>query len=69
MKKKELTRFVVYLDEGDKPLLKALKESAKKYRVSVSALASYSMQAGLPFVEKHFEKLLKGSDQNKPIKS
>jgi len=62
MKKKEYTRFVVYLDEGDKPLLEALKKSAKKYRVSVSALASYSMQAGLPFVEKHFEKLSQGKE-------
>jgi len=66
MKEKKYIRLVVLLDEGDKPLLKHLKESAKKYRVSVSALASYSMQAGLPFVEKHFEKLsTQGKEQTK----
>ena len=64
--KKKLTRLVVYLDQGDMPLLDTLKKSAKKYRVSVSALASYSMQAGLPFVEKHFEKLsTQGKEQIK----
>jgi hypothetical protein len=66
MKKKEYTRFTIYLDQGDKALLDTLKKSAKKYRVSVSALASYSMQAGLPFVEKHFEKLsMQGKEQIK----
>ena len=65
--KKKYIRLVVLLDQGDKPMLDALKKSAKKYRVSVSALASYSMQAGLPFVEAHFEKM---STQGKePIKS
>jgi hypothetical protein len=67
MKKKEYTRFVVYLDEGDKPLLEALRKDAKKYRVSVSAMASYSMQAGLAFVENHFEKL--SSKKKEEIKS
>jgi len=66
MTKKTFTRLVVYLDQGDKPLLDALKKDAKKYRVSVSAMASYSMQAGLPHVEAHFEKLsAKAKDQPK----
>jgi hypothetical protein len=64
MKKKKFTRLTVYLDEGDLPLLDALKKGAKKYRVSVSAIASYSMQAGLPFVEAHFEKIYaKGKEE------
>ena len=65
MKKNQYTRFTIYLDQGDRAILDELKKSAKKYRVSVSALASYSMQAGLPFVHSHFEKLVKGSNQNK----
>jgi hypothetical protein len=55
--KKKYTRFVVYLDEGDKPLLAELKKIAKKRRISVSALASYSIQVGLPIMEARFEKL------------
>ena len=65
MKKSKLTRLVVYLGEGDKPLLDTLKKDAKKYRVSVSAMASYSMQAGLPHVEAHFEKLATEGKQDK----
>lgn len=65
MKKQKYIRLVVLLGEGDKPLHDALKQGAKKYRVSVSAMASYSMQAGLPYVEAHFEKLSKGLEQNK----
>lgn len=66
MKKKKYIRLVVLLGEGDKPLLDELKKSAEKYRVSVSAMASYSIQAGLPFVEAHFEKLAsKGKQEAK----
>lgn len=55
--KKKLTRFVVYLDEGDKPLLAELKRVAKKHRLSASAVASFSIQIGLPILEARFEKL------------
>lgn len=66
MVQKRFTRLTIYLDKGDKSLLDALKKSAKKYRVSVSAIASYSMQAGLPFVEAHYEKIyIKGKEEAK----
>lgn len=64
MKKQEYVRFTIYLDQDGKALLDALKKDAKKYRVSVSAIASYSMQAGLLFVENHFEKLSTQGKEN-----
>lgn len=64
--RKEFTRLVVYLDKDNKSLLDALKRDAKKYRVSVSAMASFAMQAGLPFVEAHYEKIYsKGKEEVK----
>lgn len=65
--KKKYIRLVVLLDQGDKPLLDELKKIAKKRRLSVSALASYSIQAGLPIMEAHFEKM--ATQGKKPITS
>lgn len=47
----------IYFGKGEKHLLEALKKDAKKYRLSVSALAFYALEAGLGFVEKHFDEL------------
>ena len=65
MKKKEYIRLVVLFDKGDSALVDALKKVSKKYRLSVSAVASYSIQAGLPFVEVHFGKLLSKGEVKK----
>lgn len=64
MKKKKYIRLVVLLGEGDKPLLDDLKKISSKYRVSVSAMASYAMKVGLPHVEAHFEKLASKGKEN-----
>ncbi len=49
----------VYFTGDSSKLLTRLKRDAKKYRISVSALAFYALEAGLGFVEYHFEDLKK----------
>lgn len=63
MTPKKPKRVQVYFASDNQDLHKALVESSKKYRVSVSILAMYAIEAGLGQVLHHFEEM-----KSKPIK-